>query len=119
LFEISDDAKEFILVCLEKALEGRPELRRGPTRIGLRLNFHKGGAYLSLAFPRPTDSVVTFMNRPLLIVGPEEFSRLERTRLTIQYGPGGGSLSVEPCASPQALQASEPPSLQSRTASGL
>jgi hypothetical protein len=111
LFEISDDAKEFILTRLEKALEGRPELRRGTTRIGLRLNLQRHGAYLSLAFPRSTDWVMTFMDRPLLIVGPEEFSRLEQTRLTVQRGPGGQALSVEPCAPPPALQVSQPPSL--------
>lgn len=110
MFEISDDAKEFLLARLEKALEGRPELRRGTTRIGLRLNFHRGGAYLSLAFPRSTDWVMTFMDRPLLIVGPEESSRLERTRLTVQQGPDGRALSVEPCIPPPALQVAQPPS---------
>jgi hypothetical protein len=109
LFEISEDAKDLILSRLESALEGRPELRRGPTKVGLRLNFHRGGAYLSLSFPRPVDWVMTFMGRPLLIVGPDELVRLAHTRLTVRHEPGGGSLSVEPSAPPPALQATQPP----------
>ncbi len=96
MFQISDDARELILACLEGAMEGRPELRRGTRRIGLRLNLSRGSAYLSLAFPRSTDRVLTFMGRPLLIVDPEDISRLERTRLTVKRGPNGDTLSMEP-----------------------
>lgn len=103
MFEISDDAKELILAQLEGAMEGRPELRRGTTRVGLRLNLERGRAYLSLAFPRSTDRVVTFMGKPLLIVDPGDFSRLEQTRLTVRPGPGGSVLSMEPSVQEQAL----------------
>jgi hypothetical protein len=97
LFEISDDARELILARLEDAMEGRPELRRGTVRVGLRLNLQRDGAHLSLAFPRSTDQVMTFMGRPLLILDPVDFSRLERTRLTVKQGPNGNTLSMEPC----------------------
>lgn len=96
MFEISDDARELILASLEGAMEGRPELRRGTRRIGFRLNLQPGSAYLSLAFPRPNDQVMTFMGRPLLIVDPADLSRLERTRLTVRQGPSGSTLSMEP-----------------------
>lgn len=96
MFEISDDARELILASLEGAMEGRPELRRGARRIGFRLNLQPGSAYLSLAFPRPNDQVMTFMGRPLLIVDPADLSRLERTRLTVRQGPSGSTLSMEP-----------------------
>ncbi len=103
MFEISEDARELILTNLEGAMEGRPELRRGATRIGLRLNFNRGSAYLSLAFPRSTDQVVTFMGRPLLIVDHGDYSRLEGTRLIVKPGPGGNVLSMEPLAVGQSL----------------
>ncbi len=103
MFEISDDAKELILAHLEGAMEGRPELRRGATRVGLRLHLERGRAYLSLAFPRSTDRVVTFMGRPLLIVDPEDLCRLEQTRLTVRTSPSGDVLSMEPVAQEQAM----------------
>jgi hypothetical protein len=96
LFEISDDAMEFILSSLEAAMEGRPELRKGTTRVGLRLIFKPNGAHLSLSFPRPVDQVMTFMGRTLLIVDPGDFSRLDRTRLTVEQGVNGKSLSMKP-----------------------
>lgn len=102
MFEISEDAKELILAHLEGAMEGRPELRRGATRVGLRLNLERDRAYLSLAFPRATDRVVTFMGRPLLIVDPEDYCRLEQTRLTVRTGPSGTVLSMEPAGDEQA-----------------
>ena len=105
MFEISDDAKELIRSCLDDAMEGRPELRRGNTRIALRLNIQRGKAYLSLAFPRPADRVMTFMGRPLLIVAPEDYSRLERIKLTVKQGPGGNFLSLEPNVPEQSLNA--------------
>lgn len=103
MFEISDDARELILARLEAAMEGRPELRKGATRVGLRLNLLPGSAHLSLAFPRSTDRVISFMGRPLLIVDPGDFSALERTRLTVKQGPNGDTLSMEPYSSEQAV----------------
>ncbi|MGI5837886.1 MAG: hypothetical protein ACOX87_15530 [Chloroflexota bacterium] len=103
MFEVSDDAKELILSHLESEMEGRPELRRGATRVGLRLNLERSRAYLSLAFPRSTDRVVTFMGRPLLIIDPEDLSRLEQTRLTVRTGPNGDMLSMEPTSQEQAV----------------
>ncbi|MHB0870361.1 MAG: hypothetical protein ACYC66_09800 [Chloroflexota bacterium] len=103
MFEISDDAKELILSRLEGAMEGRPELRRGTRRVGLRLHLQRSSAHLSLAFPRSDDRVVTFMGRPLLILDPGDFSRLERTRLTVKPGPNGNTLSIEPDSSEQTL----------------
>lgn len=102
MFEISDDAMELILARLEAALVGRPELRRTATRVGLRLNFGRGGAYLSLACPRPTDQVISFMGRTLLIIVPGDFSRLERARLTVEREPEGNRLSLEPNSPKQA-----------------
>lgn len=96
MFEISDDAMELILGRLEEATKGRPELRQGTTRVGLRLNIGRGGAHLTLASPRPVDQVMSFMGRTLLIVDPADFSRLERTRLTVERGPNGKTLSMEP-----------------------
>ncbi len=101
MFEISEDARELILARLESAMEGRPELRRGAARIGLRLNFQRGSAHLSLAFPKSTDQVMTFMGRPLLIVDPEDLGRLERIRLTVKAGPEGNTLSMEPYSADQ------------------
>ncbi len=103
MFEISDDAKQLILSRLEGAMEGRPELRRGTRRVGLRLHIQRSSAHLSLAFPRSDDRVVTFMGRPLLILDPEDFSRLERTRLTVKPGPNGNTLSIEPDSPEQTL----------------
>ena len=94
MFEISDDARDLILARLEDALEGRPELRRSANRPGLRLNFRQNKAYLSLAFPKTTDEVVTFMGRPFLIVAQEDLSVLEGVCLTVQQGPGGDGLSM-------------------------
>lgn len=96
MFEISDDAKELILARLEDAMEGRPELRRGARRIGLRLNLQRGRAHLSLAFPRSIDRVIAFMGLPLLIVDPADFSRLESTCLIVEQGANGNTLSLEP-----------------------
>ncbi len=98
MFEISDDAKELILARLQGAMEGRPELRRGTRRVGLRLDLRRASAHLSLAFPRSTDRVVTFMGLPLLFVDPGDFSRLERSCLTVKPGPSGDTLSLEPHA---------------------
>lgn len=84
-------------------MEGRPELRRGTARIGLRLNLMRGSAHLSLAFPRSTDRVISFMGRPLLIVDPGDLSSLESTRLTVKHGPNGNMLSVEPYSPEQAV----------------
>ncbi len=103
MFEISDDARELILASLEDAMEGRPELRRGATRVGLRLNLHPGRAHLSLAFPRSTDRVMTFNGRPLLIVDPEDFPLLDSACLTVKEGPSGTTLTLEPHASESAL----------------
>lgn len=96
MLEISDDARELILARLEDAMEGRPELRRGATRVGLRLNLQRGRAHLSLAFPRPTDQVMTFMGRPLLILDPVDYCRLDQARLTVTRGPNGDTLSMVP-----------------------
>ncbi len=96
LFEISDDAMELILARLEVALAGRPELRHTATRVGLRLNLRAGRAHLSLETPRPTDRVMSFMGRTLLIVDPRDFARLERTRLTVERRLDGKTLSMEP-----------------------
>lgn len=102
MFEISDDAMELILGRLGAATEGRPELRQGATRVGLRLNLTRSGAHLSVASPRPADQVMSFMGRTLLIVDPADFSRLERTRLTVERGPNGKTLSMEPNHAEQA-----------------
>ena len=96
MFEISDDAMELILARLEAATEGRMDLRDGTSQVGLRLNLKEGGAHLSLEPPRPTDKVMSFMGRTLLIVDRGDFSRLARTRLTIERGPNGKTLSMEP-----------------------
>ena len=96
MFEISDDAMELILGRLEAATEGRMDLRQGTSQVGLRLNLRQGGAHLSLESPRPTDRVMSFMGRTLLIIDRKDFSRLERTRLTVERGPGGKTLSMEP-----------------------
>ncbi len=96
MFEISDEARELILASLEDALEGRPELRRGPCKAGLRLNFQRGGAHLSLAFPRPTDRVMSFAGRPLLIIDSTDLSRLDGICLSVQQGPSGSKLSMVP-----------------------
>ncbi len=103
MFEISDEAKELILASLEAALEGRPELRRGPSKAALRLNFQRGGAHLSLAFPRPTDRVVSFAGRPLLIVDRADLSRLDGICLSVQQGPDGRTLSMVPRTSDQTV----------------
>ncbi len=103
MFEISDDARELILARLEAAMEGRPELRKGAARVGLRLNLLRSSAHLSLAFPRSTDRVITFMGRPLLIMDPDDFSALDQTRLTVRRGPNGDTLSMEPYSSEQAV----------------
>jgi hypothetical protein len=96
LIEISDEAMELILSHLDEAMEGRPELRRSTSRVGLRLKFTPGGAHLSLAFPRPVDQVISFMGRTLLIVGPEDATRLEKARLTVERGLSGKTLSMQP-----------------------
>ena len=98
MFEISDEARELILAGLEDALEGRPELRRGTSRAGLRLNFKQGSAHLSLGFPRPTDQVMTFMGRPLLIIDRLDLSRLDGVCLSVRQGPDGRMLSMVPRA---------------------
>lgn len=95
MFEISDEAMELILAHLDLAMEGRPELRRSSARVGLRLNFGQGGARLCLAFPRSSDQVISFMGRPLVIVDPEDYSRLEETRLIVESGLRGKRLSIE------------------------
>ncbi len=99
MFEISDEAKELLFASLEAALEGRPELRRGSCKAGLRLTFNQGGAHLSLAFPRPTDRVMSFMGRPVLIIDRVDLSRLDDTCLQVQQGPAGRTLSMVPRAS--------------------
>ncbi len=96
MFEISDDAVEFILTSLEAALEGRPDLRRRGSSVGLRLSFGQDSAHLSLAFPRPTDQVMSFMGRPLVIIDSLDFSRLDGVCLTMQQGPRGRALSMVP-----------------------
>ncbi len=105
MFEISNEAMELILARLEDALEGRPDLRRGGSNIGLRLTFTNGGAHLSLAFPRPTDQVISFMGRPLVMVDRLDFSRLDGISLTVQQGPSGRTLSMVPRTSDLARQA--------------
>lgn len=89
LLEISDDARELILARLKDALQGRPDLKRGNSTVGLRLNFGRGGAYLSLAFPRTTDEVISYMGRPLLIVDRHDVNRLEEICLTVEQGTTG------------------------------
>ncbi len=96
MFEISDDAMELILARLEAAMEGRLDLREGTSQLGLRLNLTQTGAHLSLESPRSTDRVMSFMGRTLLIVDSEDFIHLERTRLTVEPGPKGKTLSMEP-----------------------
>ena len=93
---------ELILARLETATESQPELRKGATRVGLRLNLTRSGAHLSLESPRPADRVMSFMGRTLLIVDPADYSRLERTRLTVERGPNGKTLSIEPNRAEQA-----------------
>lgn len=96
MFEVSDEAKELLLARLQSALEGRPELRRSNSGVGLRLDFAHGGAQLSLAFPRPTDRVVFVMGRPLLIIDLLDLSRLDDVYLTVQQGPDGPALTMVP-----------------------
>lgn len=96
LFEISDDAMELIRKQLENALEGRPDLRRGNSNVGLRLNFNQRGAYFSLAFPRPDDQVLNYMGRPLVIIDHKDLPRLDGVYLTVQEGPNGCKLSMAP-----------------------
>jgi len=99
LLEISDEAGELILAMLANALEGRPELRRGKCKPGLRLNFRSRGAHLSLAFPRASDQVLCFMGRPLLIVDHADLAKLDGVRLQVLDGPGGPMLSMVPVGS--------------------
>lgn len=104
MFEISDDARELILARLKDALEGRPDLKRGNSTVGLRLNFGRGGAYLSLAFPRTTDQVISYMGRSLLIVDHQDILRLDGICLTVQHGPAGTTLSMVPTVTDSVLQ---------------
>lgn len=96
MLEVSEDALEFIRARLEHALEGRPDLRRSTQGVGLRLKFAQNRAYLSLAFPRTNDKVVSFMGRPLLIIDPADSPRLEGTCLTVQETSGRSTLSILP-----------------------
>lgn len=96
MFEISDDAMELILGRLEAATAGRMGAREGMQQVGLRLNLRQGGAHLSLEAPRPTDQVMSFMGRTLLIIDRKDYSRLVSTRLVVERGPNGKSLSMEP-----------------------
>ncbi len=78
------------------------DLRDGTSQIGLRLNLKGGRAHLSLEPPRPTDRIMSFMGRTLLIVDPHDFDRLERARLAIERGPNGKTLTIEPNISEKA-----------------
>jgi hypothetical protein len=111
LFEISEEAKELILARLDAALEGRPELRRGTSTVGLRLNFKQGGANLSLAFPRPTDTIMSFMGRALLIIDLMDLPRLDDICLSVQQGPRGCTLSMVPRTTETPLEVAHPASL--------
>ena len=96
MFEISDDAMELILGRLETAMGGRLGPRKDTPEFGMRLNLRQGGAHLSLEAPRPTDRVMSFMGRTLLIVDHKDFSRLESTRLMVDRGLRGKTLYMEP-----------------------
>lgn len=102
MFEISDDAMELILARLDAAMEGRQDLRQSATQVGLRLNLKEGGAHLSLESPRPTDEVMSFMGRTLLIIDRADFSRLESARLVVDRKVNGKTLSMEPNTSKKA-----------------
>lgn len=107
MFEVSDEAKELLLARLQSALEGRPELRRSNSGVGLRLDFAHGGAQLSLAFPKPTDRVVYVMGRPLLIIDLLDLSRLDDVCLTVKQGPEGPALSMVPRSPDAASQSTD------------
>lgn len=96
MFEISDEAMELILGRLEEATEGRRDLRDAASQVGMRLNLRGGRAHLSLEAPRPADRIMSFMGRTLLIVDPRDFARLAKTRLTIERGLNGKTLTMEP-----------------------
>ena len=96
MFEISDEAMELILGRLEEATEGRRDLREATSQVGMRLNLRQGKAHLTLEAPRPADRVMSFMGRTLLILDPRDFARLASTRLTIERGLNGKTLTMEP-----------------------
>lgn len=95
MIDISPDAYELLLGRLQKALEGRPELRRRPIPPGLKLIIRKNGAWLSLGFPEVGDQVVSYQGKSVLIVAAGDLKDLSGACFVVRRSGSEDLLSLE------------------------
>ena len=95
MVQISKEACELLLDRLQCALEGRPELKRRPMPIGLKLYMRKGGAHLGLAFPSQGDEIVTYQGRSVLIISAKDMTELSGACFLVKHQEGNPRLAVE------------------------
>ena len=95
MIEVSKDVCELLLLRLQEALEGRPELRRSRAQPGLKLLLQDRQAHLSLAFPSNGDEVVSYKGRTVLIIPAKDLDELAGARLLLRQNGNESLLSLE------------------------
>lgn len=95
MFDISEEACELLLARLQKALEGRPELRRRPIPPGLKLFMRENRAHLSLGFPVEGDKVVSYKGKSVLIVAAKDLEELAGASFLVRRNGTTDLLTLE------------------------
>ncbi len=95
MIEVSPEACDLLLSRLMGALEGRPELRRRPVPVGLKLFLRKDGAHLGLGFPGDGDEIVRYQGRSVLIISAKDLEKLSGACFLVRRRGTEDRLSVE------------------------